>query len=147
MAYRVLPRAVAALALVLLICAPATAEEPRQGPSEQATIRVDLPANARLMFDGEATTSTGAHRVFFSPPLVRGKEFSYTLRAEQMRGGKRTFLKKTIIVRAGEETRVDLRRGYATAGGAGLGDEEAAEDRAESTSPSGWSSSPGLIPP
>src|SRR5690242_3727802 len=126
MLYRVLPRAVAALALVLLLRAPATADEARQAPSEPATIQVDLPEDARLTFDGESTVSTGTHRVFVSPPLVRGKEFSYTLRAKRMRGGEPTFLSKTITVRAGEETRVDLRRGYAT----GAGGEEAAEDKA-----------------
>lgn len=127
MSYRVLPRAVAALALVVFICAPATAEEARQEPSERATIRVDLPEDARLTFDGEPTASTGPHRVFVSPPLSRGKEFSYTLRAELMRGGKATFLSKTITIRAGEETRVDLRSGYAPSAGS----EEAAEDSAD----------------
>jgi len=134
MSYRLLPRAVAALALVLLVRAPATAEEARQGPPERATIQVDLPEDARLTFDGEPTVSTGSHRVFFSPPLVWGKEFSYTLRAERMRGGEAISLSKTITVRAGEETRVDLRRGYATAAGG----EEAAEDRADK---------PGAAPP
>ncbi|HTU92165.1 MAG TPA: EF-hand domain-containing protein, partial [Gemmataceae bacterium] len=127
MLYRVLPRAVAALALVLLLRAPAKADEARQAPSERATIQVDLPEDARLTFDGESTASTGSHRVFFSPPLVRGKEYSYTLRAERMRGGEPTFLSKTITVRPGEETRVDLRRGYATAAGG----EEVAEDRVD----------------
>ncbi len=127
MSYRVLPRAVAALALVLLLRAPATADEARQELSERATIRVDLPEDARLTFDGGATASTGSHRVFFSPPLTRGKEFSYTLRAERMQGGKPVSVSKTITVRAGEETRVDLRSGYATAAGG----EEAAENRAD----------------
>jgi uncharacterized protein (TIGR03000 family) len=131
MLYRLLPRAVTALALVLLVHTPATAEEGRQGPSERATIRVELPEDARLTFDGESTASTGSHRVFLSPPLVRGKEFSYTLRAERMRGGEPVSVSKTITVRAGEATRVDLRRGYATAAGG----EEAAEDRAGETHP------------
>ena len=104
MLYRVLPRAVVALALVLLLRAPATADEARQEPPERATIRVDLPEDARLTFDGESTTSTGSHRVFVSPPLTRGREYSYTLRAERMRGDEAAFLSKTITVRAGEET-------------------------------------------
>jgi uncharacterized protein (TIGR03000 family) len=137
MSYRVLPRAVAALALVLLIRAPATADEARQGPPERATIQVDLPEDARLTIDGESTVSTGSHRVFVSPPLVRGREFSYTLRAERMRGEEATFLSKTITVRAGEETRVALQQGYATA--ARLGGEEPAEDHADKSgaTPSG----------
>jgi uncharacterized protein (TIGR03000 family) len=128
MSYCVLPRAVAALALISLIRVPAAADEARQEPRERATIQVDLPEDARLTFDGESTVSTGPYRVFVSPPLTRGREYSYTLRAERMRGGEATFLSKTITVRAGEETRVDLQRGYATA--ARLGGEEPAEDRA-----------------
>jgi uncharacterized protein (TIGR03000 family) len=127
MLYRALPRAVAALALVLFLRAPATADEARQAPSERATIQVDLPEDARLTFDGESTASTGSHRVFFSPPLARGREYSYTLRAERIRRGERTSLTKTITVRAGEETRVDLRSGYVTSAGG----EETAEDRAD----------------
>jgi uncharacterized protein (TIGR03000 family) len=137
MSYRVLPRAVVALALVSLLRVPATADEARQESSEGATIRVYLPEDARLAFDGESTVSTGNHRVFVSPPLVRGKEYSYTLRAERMRGDEAVFLSKTITVRAGEETSVDLQRGYATA--AGLGGEEPAEDGADKSgaTPSG----------
>ena len=86
--------------------------------------------DAHLTFDGESTASTGAHRVFLSPPLVLGKEYSYTLRAEQMRGGEARFRSKTIKIRAGEETQVDLRSGYATVATA-VGDEEAAENRAD----------------
>jgi uncharacterized protein (TIGR03000 family) len=137
MSYRVLPRAVAALALVSLLGVPATADEARQAPSERATIQVDLPEDARLTFDGESTASTGSPRVFVSPPLTRGREYSYTLRAERTRGGETAFLSKTITVRAGEETRVDLQRGYTTA--AGPGGEEPAEERLDKSAqrPSG----------
>lgn len=129
MLYRVLPRAVAALALVLLLRTAATAEEARQGSPERATIRVELPEDARLTFDGASTASTGVSRLFVSPLLSRGREFSYTLRAERMRGDKSVVASKTITVRAGEETQVDLRSGYATVAEAVRGIEEAAEDR------------------
>src|SRR5579884_4411461 len=127
MSYRVLPRAVAALALVSFLVVPATAEERQLEQREPATIRVELPEDARLTIDGESTASTGARRLFVSPPLSRGREFSYTLRAKRMQGGESASLSKTITVRAGEETSVDLRRGYVTA----ANDEEAAEERAD----------------
>ena len=126
----VLKRSVMALAGAVFLCTSALAEERQLEQRAPAMIRVELPEDARLTFDGEPTASTGSHRVFLSPPLVRGKEFSYTLRAERMRGGEPTFLSKTITVRAGEETRVDLRRGYSTAASG----EEAAEDRADTPS-------------
>jgi uncharacterized protein (TIGR03000 family) len=118
-----------ALAAAVFLCAPALADERRQEQREPATIRIELPEDARLTFDGASTASTGASRLFVSPPLSRGKEFSYTLRAERMRGDKSVVASKTITVRAGEETQVDLRSGYATVAEAVRGIEEAAEDR------------------
>jgi uncharacterized protein (TIGR03000 family) len=114
------------------------AEEAPREPLERATIRVDLPEDARLTFDGESTVSTGSQRVFVSPPLNRGRDFSYTLRSELRRGDKTTSVSKKITVRAGQETRVDLRSGYATPSGADRGIEEASEDRTDK---------PGAIPP
>jgi uncharacterized protein (TIGR03000 family) len=127
---RVLKHSYMALVAAVFLCAPALAEERRQEQQrEPATIRVLLPEDARLTFDGESTVSTGASRLFVSPPLSRGREFTYTLRAERMRGDKSVVASKTITVRAGEETQVDLRSGYATVAEAVRGIEEAAEDR------------------
>jgi uncharacterized protein (TIGR03000 family) len=124
---RVLKHSFMVLAAAVFLCAPALAEERQLEQREPATIRVELPEDARLTIDGESTASTGASRLFVSPPLLRGREFSYTLRAERMQGGETASLSKTITVRAGEETSVDLRRGYVTAAGG----EEAAEERAD----------------
>jgi uncharacterized protein (TIGR03000 family) len=117
-----------ALAVALLLRTPARAEDEQREP---AMIRVELPEDARLTFDGESTVSTGASRLFISPLLSRGREFSYTLRAERKQGDKSVCASKTITVRAGEETQVDLRSGYATVADAVRGIEEAAEDRAD----------------
>lgn len=128
---RILNHSLMALAVALLLLAPALAQEVQQGQQEPATIRVELPEDARLTFDGESTASIGSRRLFVSPPLARGREFTYVLRAERLQGSNPTSLSKTITVRAGEETQVDLRSGYATAADVGLGSEEAAEDRAD----------------
>jgi uncharacterized protein (TIGR03000 family) len=137
---RVQKHSLLALAVALLLQTSARAQEGREEP---ATIRVELPDDARLTFDGEATVSTGSYRVFFSPPLARGKAFSYTLRAERMQGDKPMSLTKTITVRAGEEKRVDLRSGYATVAEAVRGIEEAAEDRNDKP---GATAAPGKSP-
>ena len=47
-----------------------------------ATITVKLPEGAKLFFDDEPTTSTGAERTFISPPIPFGRDFEYTLRLE-----------------------------------------------------------------
>ena len=131
MSCRVLKHSLMALAVALLLRTPALADEVRQEQREPATIRVELPEDARLTFDGASTVSTGASRLFVSPLLARGKEFSYTLRAKRMQGDKAVFASKTITVRAGKETQVDLRTGYATVADAIRGIEEAAENRAD----------------
>jgi uncharacterized protein (TIGR03000 family) len=73
-----------------------------------AVIVVSLPADAKLTFDGEATTSTSDQRVFVSPVLPAGQEYHYTLQAEVVVDGKPVTISKTVAVRAGEEVHVGL---------------------------------------
>jgi uncharacterized protein (TIGR03000 family) len=74
----------------------------------QATIIVHLPENATLTFDGEATQSRSGTRTFVSPPLDQGKTYTYTLRGEMNRNGRKVNARKTIEVRAGKTTEVNL---------------------------------------
>jgi uncharacterized protein (TIGR03000 family) len=73
-----------------------------------ATIVVDLPADAKLLIDDTATTSTGANRVFQSPELKPGKTFHYTLTAEVVRNSKPVKIEQVIEVKAGETTPVRM---------------------------------------
>src|SRR5262249_60886147 len=73
-----------------------------------ATIIVSLPAEAKLTVDGNPTTSTTERRVFVSPALERGMEYTYTLKAEVVRDGKAETRTERVSVRAGEETRVNI---------------------------------------
>lgn len=73
-----------------------------------ATIVVSLPEDATLSIDDSPTTSTSGQRTFVSPALAAGKDFHYVLKAEVMRDGKAVTIEKTVTVRAGEETRVNL---------------------------------------
>jgi uncharacterized protein (TIGR03000 family) len=79
-----------------------------------ATIRVALPADAKLTFDGEATKSTSADRLFITPPLQGGKSFHYSLKCQFVRAGKTISVQQNVAVQAGRETRVSL---YAPADG------------------------------
>lgn len=76
--------------------------------SNQATIVVNLPADATLTIDGTPTTSTSARRVFISPELDQGKEYHYMLKATVMRDGKPVDVEKKVSVRAGEQSQVTL---------------------------------------
>ena len=73
-----------------------------------ATLRVRLPADARLTIDGAPTRSTSDLRLFRTPPLEEGKEFHYVLKAVFMEAGETKTVEKTVAVRAGEETVVSL---------------------------------------
>jgi uncharacterized protein (TIGR03000 family) len=80
-----------------------------------ATLVVSLPADAKLTVDGHTTTSTTALRHFTTPPLERGKVYSYSLRAEMTVDGKSESVTRPVTVRAGEETRVTLSLPVSTA--------------------------------
>jgi uncharacterized protein (TIGR03000 family) len=73
-----------------------------------ATVVVELPADATLTIDGEATTSTSATRVFQTPELEPGQTFHYTFQAQVERDGKVQSVTHRVPVRAGEQTRVSL---------------------------------------
>ncbi len=88
-----------------------TSPEKTQPPKEEtteATIVVSLPAGAKLSFDGQATQQDSETRVFMTPPLEAGKISYYQLRAEMVLAGRNRILVQQIMVRAGEETRVQV---------------------------------------
>jgi uncharacterized protein (TIGR03000 family) len=80
-----------------------------QGFGTEATLIVNLPADAKLTIDGEATSSTSAQRVFVSPALELGKEYEYTLKAEVVRDGKSQVATAKVTIRPGETSQVELK--------------------------------------
>ncbi|HZV03846.1 MAG TPA: TIGR03000 domain-containing protein [Gemmataceae bacterium] len=79
------------------------------GSSTEATLIVNLPEDATLTIDGEATTSTSAQRVFVTPTLEQGKEYEYTLKAQVVRDGKPQIATAKVTVRPGETSQVELK--------------------------------------
>ncbi len=53
-----------------------------------AHVRVIVPANAKVWFDGAATKETGSQREFVSPPLSDNGIYAYTVKATWMQDGK-----------------------------------------------------------
>ncbi len=80
-----------------------------QAVNNEATLVVNLPADATLTIDGEATTSTSAQRVFVTPALEEGKEYEYTLKAKVERDGKVQTATTKVSFRAGETKPVELK--------------------------------------
>jgi uncharacterized protein (TIGR03000 family) len=94
---------VGASAALLLTAAPAV-----RAQDAPATIVVRLPADARLVVDGDETRQRGEVRRFHSPPLAPGRTFRYNLEAIWTRDGKTVRRTQVARVRAGEETVVDF---------------------------------------
>jgi uncharacterized protein (TIGR03000 family) len=92
---------------MMLAALPLAAAEPRP-----ARLRVFLPAEAKLSIEGSETTSTGAERLFESPPLLPGKTYLYTLKAEYLvKGGAYVTRMVLVKVTPGQEVQADLRPG------------------------------------
>jgi uncharacterized protein (TIGR03000 family) len=54
-----------------------------------AQIRVIVPdVQAKVLFDGKLTTSTGKNRLFDTPPLPAGSQGTYTIRCTWMENGQ-----------------------------------------------------------
>ena len=83
-------------------------EKEEVGGPAPATLIVTLPADARLTIDGYTARSSAGTRTFVSPPLGRGQDYHYTLKAELRRGDEPVTVSKDVTVRAGQETRVRL---------------------------------------
>jgi uncharacterized protein (TIGR03000 family) len=73
-----------------------------------ASLRVSMPADAKLSVGDFNTESSGSVRFFQSPPLVEGKTYAYELCAEVNRSGRTVTETKTIVVRAGQSAEVDF---------------------------------------
>jgi uncharacterized protein (TIGR03000 family) len=82
-----------------------------------ATLVVTLPEGAQLSINDVPTTSADAQRTFVSPPLERGKSYYYNLRAEVVRDGQKTVSTRQVIVRAGQESRVQFEMPMTATGG------------------------------
>jgi uncharacterized protein (TIGR03000 family) len=74
----------------------------------RATIMVQLPPEAKLIFNGWKSSSNSPTRQFRSLPLEPGKDYTYTVQAEVMRDGQRVVLSREVTVRAGRETQVSF---------------------------------------
>jgi uncharacterized protein (TIGR03000 family) len=89
----------------------APAERPKVDSAAEpapATIRVHLPADAKLYFDGEATHSNSSVREFETPLLEPGKTYCYQIVGKVVRDGRTITARKEVDLRAGEVTEVTL---------------------------------------
>jgi uncharacterized protein (TIGR03000 family) len=97
----------ASVALGVLLVSSADGQP---APNDRAILTVRLPAQATLTVDGTPTKQTGPQRRFVTPPLPAGKSFNYELVATWREGGSTQTVTKTVTVRAGQETNINLAR-------------------------------------
>jgi uncharacterized protein (TIGR03000 family) len=95
-----------ALALFLLVTIPTADCRATTEAAAEAEVRVLVPADAAVWFDGEPTEQTGTYRYFWTPPLEPGKVYTYQVEARWMLDGAPFEETQSVDVRAGETTTV-----------------------------------------
>jgi uncharacterized protein (TIGR03000 family) len=92
--------------------APAAAPPPPVGyyaaADNSATVQVELPADAKLWFDGEPTKQAGAMRTFTTPALESGHNYHYDVKARWEENGKPVERTRRVEVYAGARVTVDF---------------------------------------
>jgi uncharacterized protein (TIGR03000 family) len=76
--------------------------------NNEATIVVHVPQEATLTIDGQPTQSRSDTRTFLSPELQPGKVYTYTIHGEMNRDGRNLQTDRTVEVRAGQRSEVNL---------------------------------------
>lgn len=84
-------------------------KDPKKASTEApATIVVSLPADARLLVDGNATTSTTARRTLITPALQFGSTYIYNMTAEIIVDGRTVTQSQQVSVRGGETSTIEF---------------------------------------
>ena len=69
---------------------------------------VNVPPDADVFFEGSPTTQTGPQRVFTSPALPPGQEFTYDIEAQWAANGQPVDETRHVLVTAGANVTVDF---------------------------------------
>jgi uncharacterized protein (TIGR03000 family) len=85
-----------------------TEKKPQTLEAAPATVIVKAPLDVHITVNGQATERKTAEQVFTTPDLQPGKSYSYDFAAEAVRDGKTVTRTQTVIVKAGQESRVDF---------------------------------------
>jgi uncharacterized protein (TIGR03000 family) len=78
------------------------------GSGVVSRITIRAPEGARLFVDGKVIPSTSAPRIFDTPRLTPGYEYSYNFRAELVRDGQTRSEEKRVTFEAGKPVTVDF---------------------------------------
>jgi uncharacterized protein (TIGR03000 family) len=79
----------------------------------QASIRLNVPADAKVFVNDRPTTSTGESRNYVSRNLMAGRTYAYDFRVEFQRDGKPVIENKSIHLEAGKSIEMSFGEGQA----------------------------------
>jgi uncharacterized protein (TIGR03000 family) len=94
-----------AMAALFLLPSLSQAQMMTNPNGNQSYVRLQVPADAEVWFDGQKTQSTGPDRLYVTPPLDRSKSYSYEVKARWMENGQPVERTRTVNIQAGTETR------------------------------------------
>jgi uncharacterized protein (TIGR03000 family) len=104
------PRSIADLAAPDVPLVPRALREPEAPLPATAEIEVRVPADAELWFNGAKTRRTGAVRVFESPPLEPGANYTYDVKARWTEDGQEVERTLRVPVAAGVRKSVTFKK-------------------------------------
>jgi uncharacterized protein (TIGR03000 family) len=109
MSHRI-PRILVLTGLLVILGQPALGQDAPKG--QLATLKVHLPdANVKLTIQDVVTKQGGMERVFQSPPLDPGKDYTYKLVAKwEPNNYTKITRTRTVKVQAGQTVDVDMRQ-------------------------------------
>ncbi len=91
---------------------------PPNAPAEQVAylhVRVS-PPHAEISFEGSKTSQIGTSRLYVSPPLNQGQNYSYDIRVSWNNNGQVVTQDRKVTVRAGDRLSVVFREPASTPG-------------------------------
>lgn len=75
-------------------------------PVDRAVLAMQVPADAKIWVQGEATKQSGEVRTFVSPPLEPGRTYTYSVKAQWTVNGKAVEQSQNVTVRAGNRSQL-----------------------------------------
>jgi uncharacterized protein (TIGR03000 family) len=84
------------------------ADPPPAQADNAAHIKVVVPAEAQIFFNGSPTRKVGEEREFVSPPLTPGQSYRYTIEARWMENGREVDQTRTVTVAAGQAALINF---------------------------------------
>ena len=87
-----------------------TAFYPQDQPvdTNTVTLRMHVPSDARVWIEGEAMSPSGADRIFVSPSLSPGYDYTYHIRVQWDENGKAVERNREVKVHAGDRISLSI---------------------------------------